>query len=222
MMRFIIYRLLGSFLMLMILLLICLWMIRLIPGSYEDLLELDEYNLRYESNLQIEKKPLFYFSVFPVASTIPKNQTIWPEFTWNGLQNEFHQNMVSYFSLQFGKSISDGVSVKDKFLKALPWSLMIQVPAILIILICSVFFAIRSIQYPDSKILKSIDTILIWIHSLPGFWIATLLLLLFANPVVFAWLPSGMQAVSSSNPFILWFTSPQYLILPLISLALRT
>ncbi len=217
---FIVHRLITGFFLVLILLLICIWMVRIIPGSYKDLLMTEEYQLSGELSTDLQKPPLFYFTIFPIKKPDQELNSIWPQFEWNGTSNEFHQHVKSYAGFHFGKSLTDGVAVQEKVIKALPWSLIIQIPAIFLILISSIYFAFKKIQYPDSTLLKIIDKILIWIHSTPGFWLATILLLLFANPDFLAWFPSGMQGVSSSNPWLLWFTNPQYLILPLLCLVL--
>jgi peptide/nickel transport system permease protein len=139
---------------------------------------------------------------------------------WNGNRNEFHKKLFSFASFNFGKSLVDGVEVKNKFLTALPWSLILEIPAILFTIVFSIWFAMRRVRFPNSLFMKTIDNGLVWVHSIPGFWLATMLLLLFANPNVFQWFPSGFQSVSSYNPFTIWIYYPQYLLLPLVCLIL--
>lgn len=220
MMRFIITRLLGGFFLLLFILLICLWMVRLIPGSYDELMKSEENVTQQNENRNANPIPLFYFSIIPEKKTGDDLFSVMPILQWNGLNNEYHQKLKSYATLRFGKSLIDGVEVKDKFIHAFPWSLILQIPAIILVIVFSLWIALKRIQYPDSSALRFIDNGLIWLHSIPGFWLATMLLIFFANPDMLQWLPSGLQAVSSENPFTLWFYYPQYLLLPLLCLVL--
>ena len=195
-------------------------MIRLIPGSYDELMEAEDISLNERASIQQIKEPLFYFTIIPEKNDENDLNSILPVFKWNGLHNEFHQKLMSYCTFNFGNSLIDGVAVSKKIATALPWSLILQIPAILLIIILSIWIAFRRIRFPDSILMKSIDSVLIWIHSIPGFWLATMLLLLFANPDVLHWFPSGFQMISSDNPFSIWFYYPQYLILPLLCLIL--
>lgn len=217
---FIIRRLTGGFFIFLLILLISEWIISLIPGSYKELMNAEEITAHSESLNVWPSSPLFYFSVIPGKPQDQKSNIPIPEFRWNGVQNNFHKKLGSYLSLDFGKSLIDEIPVKEKFLLALPWSLILQIPVIALIIMLSSWIALRRVQFPDSKWLSFLDTGLIWIHSIPGFWLATLLLLAFANPDGLQWLPSGFQTLSSSNPFTLWFFYPHYLLLPVICLTL--
>ncbi len=217
---YIIKRLLGGFLVLMLILFISNWLIRLIPGSYEELMKMEGNSFFESETIKSEKNPLFYFSIIPDKSENYRWSSILPDFKWNGNRNEFHRELVSYASFNFGKSLVDGVEVRRKFLTALPWSLILEIPAILLTIVLSIWFALRRVRFPNSLFMKTIDNALVWIHSIPGFWLATMLLLLFANPDVLHWFPTGFQSVSSYNPFAIWIYYPQYLVLPLICLVL--
>lgn len=217
---FIIRRLFNGFLMLFLILLISSWMIRLIPGSYDELMKSEDIVLHDEVSIQTENNPLFYFNIIPIKTDSQFLSSILPIFIWNGFNNEFHQRLLMYGTFNFGKSLIDGEDVKNKFLNALPWSLILQIPAIILVIVLSIWFALRKIRFPSSVPLKTIENVLIGLHSIPGFWLATMLLLIFANPDVLHWFPSGFQAVSSYNPYTLWIYYPHYLILPLCCIVL--
>jgi peptide/nickel transport system permease protein len=220
MIGFIIRRLFSGFLLLLLILLISIWMIRLIPGSYEELMK-EENNPSLENSFaHVLNLPIFYFTIIPDKQVANDLKSMLPIFRWNGFNNEFHQKLTAFASFNFGKSLIDGIDVKNKFRSALPWSLILQIPAIILVLVLSIWIAFRRIRFPGSIPMKAIDNTLVWFHSIPGFWFATILLLLFANPDALHWFPSGLQAVSSNNPLTLWIYYPQYLILPLLCLVL--
>ncbi|MBK9722457.1 MAG: ABC transporter permease [Saprospiraceae bacterium] len=220
MVYFIAKRLLSGFFMLLVIFFISIWMIRLIPGSYEELIMADEkQSLEYNKSSQ-NTLPLFYFSMLPEQEIIFNGLNVFPHFIWNGLQCSFHQKLKQYVSMDFGNSLIDQVPVKTKISKAFPWSLALQIPALFIVIILSFWVAYRSVRFPNSKWMQSIGLILVWLHSVPGFWLATLLLLLFANPDALHLFPAGMQGVASKNPFEIWIYFPNYYILPLCCLVI--
>lgn len=217
---FILKRLIGSLMTLLLIFFISSWIISLIPGSYDDLIKADEFNSELKQSSTQIKSTIFYFSIFPDKGRVENWSDYLPDFKWNGLQNSFHNKLVSFCTFQFGYSIIDRVSVSEKIGKALPWSFALQLPAIIFVIIISIFIASKSILYPDSKLLKILNLLLLWIHSIPGFWLATILLFLFANPDVLPLFPSGMQSISFIHPFKLWILYPQYYILPLLCLVI--
>jgi peptide/nickel transport system permease protein len=195
-------------------------MIRLIPGSYEELIQSEEIQMQENLAVKAPDNSLFYFSILPEKKETVNLRSVLPNVKWNGIENEFHNKLLSYCSFRFGNSLIDGVDVRTKVAKALPWSLILLLPAILIVISLSIWIAFRRVRFPDSKILSAIDSSLVWIHSIPSFWLATMFLLLFANPDMIHWFPSGLQSVSSENPYLIWIQYPHYLILPLLCLVL--
>lgn len=205
----------GIFSLILVLFLSC-WLIRLIPGSYQEIMK-GESDAQHEGQtMDPEYLPLFYFSWIPSKIDSMQTAAILPRFSWNGFENNFHNQLTNYLAGNFGKSLIDQQAVSKKFKDALPWSLSFQLPAILLILSISIWLGRISLMYPKSLALKFINSSLIWIHAIPVFWLASLLLLCFANPDYLKIFPSGMQSLSGTNPWLIWIQQPEFMILPLV------
>ncbi|HEX5625766.1 MAG TPA: hypothetical protein VFX48_07110, partial [Saprospiraceae bacterium] len=190
---FILKRLVAGVLLWLLLLLLCLWLIRLIPGSYEDLSKLEAPMEETQSLSTSVSVPVFYWSLVPDPGAQQSLSDLLPQVKWNGRSNAFHQQLGQYARLDFGRSLIDQLRVSDKIKPALLWSLALQIPAIFLIVALSLWIGFRLVRFPDSGIWSGVNAGLLGLHSIPGFWLATLLLLLFANPDAIAWFPTGMQ-----------------------------
>lgn len=209
---YIIKRLTSGIGIVLFILVLGMWMIEQIPGNYAD----SQTEVPpYESELRTVNKedPLFYW-------TLIRGHELDKEWNpkWNGLRNEFHKTLCNYLQLHFGNSSIDGVPVIHKFTKAFPWSVAVQLPAILILLGLGLFFSIESTLHRDHWFIRLLDYLLMAFTSVPGFWLASLLLLFFANALFFKWFPTGMQSINHQNPFYCWWAYPSYFILPLVCL----
>ncbi|HMW38688.1 MAG: ABC transporter permease [Saprospiraceae bacterium] len=216
------YRLTGAFVSLMILSLVLHWMIRQIPGSYDDFIR-SEDPATVASGDAINKTllPLFYFSVVPDFNTVQKEdpasltiQDILPRFRWNASNNIFHRWLFNN-----SNSFRDGKSVSEKVTIALGWTLIIQLPALLLIIICGFTLAEWSLRTTKYKLAATVTQALTILHSMPAFWLANLLLIIFAGGL-FAILPSSLVMSDVRSPFQLWIKAPQYLILPVLCILL--
>jgi len=215
MVSFIIKRVFSGLLSLGFILFLSCWLIRLIPGSYHEIMQAENSMEQNSSLSQLNPEPVFYFSWIPPHPDSSHTVQLYPEFKWNGIHNSFHNLLFNYLTFNFGKSIVDQQAVIEKFLHALPWSLSLQLPAILLILLISLWMGRQSVLFPKSRILSIINNSFIWIHAVPAFWLASLLLLLFANPDILKIFPSGMQNLENPNPWVVWFRQPEFMILPL-------
>ncbi|MBK7357709.1 MAG: ABC transporter permease [Saprospiraceae bacterium] len=205
----------GIFSLILVLYLSC-WLIRLIPGSYNEIMLSENAGQHESQTIDPVQIPLFYFSWIPSKTDSMQTASILPQFWWNGVNNNFHNKLTEYLSGDFGRSVVDQQAVSKKFKDALPWSLSFQLPAIGLILCISIWLGRSSVMYPKSIGLKIINSCLIWIHAIPVFWLASLLLLFFANPDFLKIFPSGMQSLSISNPWLIWIQQPEFMILPLV------
>ncbi len=217
MLKFVLKRTLRGVFMLAFIFLCGLWIIRLIPGNYADLQQL-ENPVETEKGFSLaHQKPLFYFAI---AGSVLTQEGL--SFHWNGADNAFHKSLSDYLRFEFGHSEIDGVPVIQKFRKAWSWSLVVQLPALMLLVFGSLALAFESVLRPQKRWIRFLDLALIALHSLPGFWLATLLLLFFANPDYLSVFPTGIQTQASSNPWLLLFMRPQYFFLPVLCLALPT
>jgi len=95
----------------------------------------------------------------------------------------------------FGESFKDGRLVIIKILERLPATLLLNVLSLLIIFFIALPIGIISAVRQDSFLDKGMTVFVFLGFSVPAFWLALLLMLLFG--VVLGWLPiSGMHSVN--------------------------
>ena len=131
-----------------------------------------------------------------------------PKICWNGLQNQYHRWMFGdgeerkgIIRGDFGISFRDGQPISDRILPRFKWTLSIA--AISIIL--AFFIGIPTGVIAGSKVGSWFDRIhriiAFAMLSLPGFFVATGLLVLFSNPDFLDWFPSsGVKDLSTFDP----------------------
>ncbi|NOT36486.1 MAG: ABC transporter permease [Saprospiraceae bacterium] len=225
MISFILNRLLQAVLLIFFLSLIGFWIINNIPGSYEDFLKAEEYNTEESENsgspIQL---PLFYFGIMPEFSDEEKKNPkdihayrYLPQFRWNGTRNQYHEwlSKSSY-------SLRDSKPVTKKILEASGWSIMFMLPAILLIFFLGLFLAEWSVRSQNKRAVTIVTQVLIFFHSIPAFWLASILLIFFAGVSFLNILPSSFVSSGANSPWEFWTTKLHYLILPLLSIVLPT
>jgi len=115
----------------------------------------------------------------------------------------------------FGESFKDGRRVITKILERLPATLLLNILSLLLIFFIALPIGIVSAVRQDSFFDKGMTLFVFLGFSVPTFWLALLLMLLFG--VILGWLPiSGMQSVNFPY-FSLWgklWDLIQHLILP--------
>lgn len=200
-----------------------LWLVENIPGSHDSFYQLE--NPQHPSQAVVEETtrlPLFYFSWF--SDQLAMENTSWkkylPHFSWNGRQCLFHRQLLLWVSGNFGNSYRDNRPVSQIIAERLPWTLALQIPAILIILFLAIRFAVWEVKKSHSLIATYVSNLFMAMHSIPGFWLASILLLFFASPDFLNWFPSNATDVSTSNLFVIWSQYPEYLVLPILSIVL--
>jgi len=116
----------------------------------------------------------------------------------------------------FGESFKDGRRVITKILERLPATLLLNILSLLLIFFIALPIGIVSAVRQDSFFDKGMTLFVFLGFSVPTFWLALLLMLLFG--VILGWLPiSGMHSVNFLY-FSLWgklWDLIQHLILPM-------
>jgi peptide/nickel transport system permease protein len=126
-----------------------------------------------------------------------------PVLHWYGFDNQYHHWVTSFLKGDFGLSLIDGQPVSVKIWAALKWTLLINGAAIFF----AYFFSIPIGVYAATKQGKPVDRIisvlLFMLHSLPGFWIATLLIVFVTTPEYgMDWFPTlGLGDFPEGTPF---------------------
>lgn len=116
-----------------------------------------------------------------------------------GLDKPFHVQYWLWLSrlvrFDFGRSFKDGRLVIIKILERLPATLLLNVLSLLLIFFIALPIGIISAVRQDSFFDKGMTVFVFLGFSVPAFWLALLLMVLFG--VVLGWLPiSGMHSVN--------------------------
>lgn len=119
----------------------------------------------------------------------------------------------------FGKSYLTGERVTDYLISRTGWSLFFTLTSVVLALLISIPLAKKMYLKRKKPFDNLISALLFLLYSLPGFWMATLLLMFFANPDILPMFPaSGVSPVGGFNAGI-GFTEKiirtmPYLVLP--------
>lgn len=143
--------------------------------------------------------------------------------------NQYHRwlfgdrdgNFKGVLKGDFGNSYINGMSVFTIIKSRAVWTLFFTLGGIFISVLIAIPMGIRSAVKVHSAFDKRSARTLLLLHSLPSFFTATLLLMIFANPAILGWLPASGVGPASGDAISFMFRIP-YLILPLICYALAS
>jgi peptide/nickel transport system permease protein len=166
-------------------------------------------------------------------SDLFENSTRWktyiPSIKWYGSKNQYHlwllgnsKDRKGLLRGDFGISYIDGQPIQDKIWQKIGISFALSLISIFLAYIISIPIGIYSAYKKDSFADKGTSLILFILYSMPSFFVATLLLLQFANPDNLAWFPvSGIQDPTVFDSQWSFWKKIQhrmpYLILPIIT-----
>jgi len=124
----------------------------------------------------------------------------------------------------FGISYSTNQPVMTFIFERLPWTLFFSIVPIMLAYLISIPLALRMVNRKNMNFDKRMSAFLSLLYSLPVFWFATLLLMLFANPSTLQLFPaSGVRPLiymeDDFNFFSKLLSTIPYLILPTICYA---
>ena len=135
-----------------------------------------------------------------------------------GLDQPFHVQLLSWYAnlLQgdLGRSMLLGRDVVDVTLERLPVSISIALYAFVITVAVGLVLGIVAALFPNTWIDQSVMTVALIGVSLPNFWLALMLIVLFA--VQLGWLPTAGY-IDFRTDFVGWLRSTT---LPAVSLAM--
>jgi peptide/nickel transport system permease protein len=160
-------------------------------------------------------QPVFYFSWQPATTTAAGR------WHWHGLPNQYHSWLLRLGHGDWGTSLGSREPVTDQLTQALGYTL----PLVSITLLLTLLLAWRLAELLAAQPWWQplMQTALTSLQVLPLFTIALALLLLLANPEVFAWFPPyGLsQATPAEVGWGPWLSTYAYhSILPVVSLVL--
>ena len=165
--------------------------------------------------------------------TMFENATKWktyiPTISWYGGKNQYHLWLVGngkdrkgLLRGDFGISYIDSQPIQSKIWQKVGISFSLSLISIFLAYLISIPIGIYSAYKKDSVADKGMSLVLFVLYSMPSFFVATLLLLQFANPDNLSWFPvSGIQDPTIFDPgWSLWMKLKHrmpFLILPIIT-----
>jgi peptide/nickel transport system permease protein len=177
-------------------------------------------NVSWEKSLQIDKQ----------LKSEKQSWKKWiPKICWNSFQNQYHRWMFGdgeerkgIIRGDFGLSFRDGQPISERILPRFKWTVSITAISIFLAFFIGIPTGIIAGSKVDSWFERVHGLIAFALISLPSFFFATALLVLFSNPDVLDWFPSsGVKDLSTFDPN--WPLSKRlqhyfpYLILPIFS-----
>ncbi len=159
--------------------------------------------------------PLFY-----VGRKAP-SRTSSTRWQWHGFANQYHRWFIGVLQGDLGKSFRTGQAVGTRLFSALAYTLPLTGTAALLAILAALALAQRLAAGPWWQ--RPVRSLLVSLHALPLFVVALLLLLLFANPEVFAWFPAyglDQPTNATASPWARTATYLLHMVLPTSALVL--
>ena len=146
-----------------------------------------------------------------VLSSYGLDLPVWQQY-WN--------YMIGIFSGDFGNSVALSMPVWDVLINRLPWTLLLMGCALLISTLIGVLLGVFAAWKRGEATDVGIVGTVLFIGSLPPFWLAMLFIILFSTTL--GWLPSfGAYKLGTAAGSWTWYVGVmQRLIMPSVSLAL--
>ena len=99
-----------------------------------------------------------------------------PELLWNGSDCRYHHWLTDMLSGNFGVSFQDGRPVSSAIWDRLFYTLLFSSLSLLIAYFVSIYLALFVSSIKKNRMGNTVTVMLFFIHSLPVFWLAALLL----------------------------------------------
>jgi peptide/nickel transport system permease protein len=159
----------------------------------------------------------------PALNYYPNNQYhrwIFGDGHWlTGSGSKFSRGVIRG---DFGTSYTTKMPIQEVISIKIFWSFFFTMISVVLGYIVSIPLGIKAAVNKGSRFDRITTVVLFVLYSVPSFWLATLLLMTFANPDVLHWFPaSGVEPVRGFAPdatiFDVWGSRAEYLVLPIIS-----
>ncbi len=127
---------------------------------------------------------------------------------------QFFQWITAILHLDFGISFVTGEMVKQEILNRIPITLTINIISMFLIFVISLFLGVKAALNKDSKLDRGIGQLSLLSFSMPSFYLALLLVLIFA--INFEILPiAGLHSVPDDGSLHYYLDFAWHLILPI-------
>lgn len=117
---------------------------------------------------------------------------------------QYGQWLKRFIKFDFGESFKDHRPVLTKIKEALPITLTLNLIEILLVYLISIPLGVYSALRRDSSLDKFVMLNLFILYSLPTFWVATLLMMLFSSADGLNWFPMVGFASDGAENFV-WY-----------------
>lgn len=145
--------------------------------------------------------------------SIEKKSTVWknyvPRIAFYGFKNQYHRWLFGdggKFSKglllhgDFGTSYVTRQPISDVIYSKIGWSLFFSMLSVILAYLISIPIGVRSAAKRGSRFDRSSSLVLFILYSMPSFWLATLLIMTFANTDVLPWFPASGVKPSLGYP----------------------
>ena len=182
--------------------------------------KLDVTKTRFE---EVQNTATPWKKYIPALNYYPKNQYhrwIFGDGHWlTGSNAKFSRGVIRG---DFGTSYTTKMPIQEVISNKIFWSFFFTMISVILGYLVSIPLGIRAAVNKGSRFDRITTVVLFVLYSIPNFWLATLLLMTFANPDVLHWFPaSGVEPVRGFAPdasfFEIWGARAEYLVLPIIS-----
>jgi len=196
-------------------------------------LKFEKMNSLLAQNSFLDNLEIPLENVTKTRENIFLNATKWktyiPAISWYGGKNQYHlwlagngKDRKGLLRGDFGISYIDSQPIESKIWQKVGISFSLSLISIILAYLISIPIGIYSAYKKDSVADKGLSLVLFVLYSMPSFFVATLLLLQFANPDNLSWFPvSGIQDPTIFDPdWSLWMKLKHrmpFLILPIIT-----
>lgn len=173
-------------------------------------------------------QPLFT-NVNSAYEKVRSTATVWknyiPRIAFYKTQNQYHRWLFGdkefskgLIHLDFGTSYTTKQPISDVIFSKIGWSMFFAMLSVVLAYLVSIPVGVKAAANKGSRFDKTSSLILFMLYSMPSFWLATLLLMTFANTDVLHWFPASGVKPPTGYPDAAGFFEKVKLSLPYIIL----
>jgi peptide/nickel transport system permease protein len=127
---------------------------------------------------------------------------------------QFFSWITALLHLDFGISFASGQMVKNEILSRVPITLTINIISMFLIFVVSLYLGIKAALQKDSKLDKAVGQLSLLSFSMPSFYLALLLVLIFS--IYFEILPiAGLHSIPNDGSLNYYLDFAWHLVLPI-------
>lgn len=134
------------------------------------------------------------------------------------LASQFWRYLSGILSGDFGNSAVLGMPVWDALVQRLPWTLLVMITALILSTLIGTLLGVVSAQLRGKGADAATMASVLFLGSLPPFWVAMMLIILFSTTL--GWLPTfGAYQLGTSYPDTRWFAGvAERMVMPVLAL----